>query len=329
MLSNFETPNRKLIQIILAAQPQLAEKLASPSLAQLRQRISIVARLKPFTISETNQYVGHRLGVAGYDLRTHLFTPRAGAMIAESSHGIPRNINNICFNALSLGCALKRKPIDESIIREVLGDLDLDFEDLPSEDGMTLAVRQQNKAIAKAAHVGRRTDTRIHQRIWLSRLATAAALMLVLMWPLGMAPGNTEVFASQPETSPSSRGIHSNGVGPTNSKESEGKANDVPAPKTLVPEGGHARISIGSHDASKSLSLLPAGVPNSQIDPSRLWAQVANESSSAEVALARLYLNGIGVPQSCQQARVLLLAASKKGNGDAQRLLSDDATRCQ
>src|ERR1022692_4403798 len=95
MLSNFETPREKLMQIILSGQPQLAEKLASPNLVQLRQRISIVARLKPFTLQETNGYVGHRLGVAGYDFRASLFTPRAGAMIAEHSGGIPRNINNI------------------------------------------------------------------------------------------------------------------------------------------------------------------------------------------------------------------------------------------
>src|ERR1017187_3822478 len=125
MLSNFETPREKLMQIILSGQPQLAEKLASPNLVQLRQRISIVAHLKAFTFQETNLYVGHRLRVAGYDFRAPLFTPGAGAIIAERSEGIPRNINNICFNALSLGCAVKRKPIDEEIIREVMDDLDL------------------------------------------------------------------------------------------------------------------------------------------------------------------------------------------------------------
>src|SRR6266852_386237 len=100
MLSNFEKPGKKLMQIILAGQPQLGERLASPNLLQLRQRISIVARLEPFTPEETNVYVGHRLRLAGYDLQTPFFTPAAGAMIAERSEGIPRNINNICFNAI-------------------------------------------------------------------------------------------------------------------------------------------------------------------------------------------------------------------------------------
>ncbi len=66
MLSNFETQENKLMQIILSGQPQLAHKLRSPNLLQLRQRISIVAHLDAFSPEETEQYVEHRLRVAGY-----------------------------------------------------------------------------------------------------------------------------------------------------------------------------------------------------------------------------------------------------------------------
>jgi general secretion pathway protein A len=125
MLSNFETPREKLMHFILAGQPQLAEKLHSPGLLQLRQRISIVARLKPFTAEETQLYIDHRLRVAGYDFQSSLFTKQALTMIAEDSEGIPRNINNLCFNAMSLGCVNKQKTIDIDVIQEVLGDLDL------------------------------------------------------------------------------------------------------------------------------------------------------------------------------------------------------------
>lgn len=125
MLSNFETPREKLMHFILAGQPQLAEKLDSPGLLQLRQRISIIARLKPFSADETQLYIDHRLRVAGYDFKRPLFTNKALAMIAEHSEGIPRNINNVCFNAISLGSVNKQKTIDEDVIREVLGDLDL------------------------------------------------------------------------------------------------------------------------------------------------------------------------------------------------------------
>lgn len=126
MLSNFETSKEKLIHIILAGQPQLAKKLASPDLLQLRQRISILAHLDPFTAEETEQYVNHRLRVAGYPEQQSLFTRSAIRIIAEHSGGIPRNINTLCFNALSIGAALKRRSIDADILREVIADLELE-----------------------------------------------------------------------------------------------------------------------------------------------------------------------------------------------------------
>ncbi|MBB6145193.1 type II secretory pathway predicted ATPase ExeA [Silvibacterium bohemicum] len=123
MLSNFETPSQKLMQIVLSGQPQLAAKLASPSLLQLRQRISIFARLDPLSPSETTAYIEHRLQIAGYDSPVRLFTHGALGLIAEYSGGIPRNINNICFNALSTAFALQQTTINADLILEVLADL--------------------------------------------------------------------------------------------------------------------------------------------------------------------------------------------------------------
>jgi type II secretory pathway predicted ATPase ExeA len=124
LLTDFETPREKLLQIVFAGQPQLAEKLEQPELAQLRQRIAILGRLEPFGNTEISQYIDHRLRVAGYDAAP-LFTPAAIARIAASSEGIPRNINNLCFNALSLGCALRRKQIDADLVGEAVSDLDM------------------------------------------------------------------------------------------------------------------------------------------------------------------------------------------------------------
>jgi general secretion pathway protein A len=125
MLSNFETASEKLMHIVLAGQPQLATKLASSQMTQLRQRISIVARLKPFDAAETRAYIEHRLKIAGYRQQEPLFTNRAYELIAEYSGGIPRNINNICFNAMLIGCATQRRAINAPVIEEVLGDLNL------------------------------------------------------------------------------------------------------------------------------------------------------------------------------------------------------------
>jgi general secretion pathway protein A len=125
MLSNFETAGKKLMHLILSGQPQLAEKLASEQFIQLRQRISIVARLNPFSANETKEYIEHRLRVAGAPCDTPLFSSEAYAVIAEHSSGIPRNINNLCFNSMSLACALKRTQVDALMVRETINDLDL------------------------------------------------------------------------------------------------------------------------------------------------------------------------------------------------------------
>src|SRR6267378_258582 len=131
MLSNFETARAKLMQIILVGQTQLADNLLSPRLAQLRQRISILSRLEPLTRAETAHYIAHRLQVAGY-VGPPLFTPRALEEIWERCEGIPRNINNVCFNALLVGCALGRRRIDSTIVGQVLADLEMNPRELKS-----------------------------------------------------------------------------------------------------------------------------------------------------------------------------------------------------
>src|SRR6266446_5648208 len=117
LLSDFETPHAKLLEIVIAGQPQLAEKLAQRGLSQLRQRISILRHLEPLSVVEIACYIEHRLKVAGYS-GGPLFAPDALALIAEQSQGIPREINNICFNALLLGAARRHQTISTEIARE-------------------------------------------------------------------------------------------------------------------------------------------------------------------------------------------------------------------
>lgn len=123
LLSNFETFQTKLLHIILSGQPQLAQKIARPELAQLRQRINQANRLRPLPPEETLRYMAHRLKLAGFSGQT-LFTPEALAMIVGWSRGVPREINRLCFNSLSLGYAVGKHEIDAEILREVTTDLD-------------------------------------------------------------------------------------------------------------------------------------------------------------------------------------------------------------
>jgi general secretion pathway protein A len=169
LLSNFETSQGKLMQIVLSGQPQLSDKLIQPSLVQLRQRISTICRLEPLSAEETIAYIGYRLKQAGYDGEP-LFTKGALTLIAEASHGIPRTINNLCFNALSLCCALKSKPVDGSMVAEVIADLQL--------------IPQSRESIATAGDVTAEQTSEPEQRKQARRLlkfwVPAAAVLLVI-----------------------------------------------------------------------------------------------------------------------------------------------------
>ena len=115
LLSNFETSNTKLLQIVLSGQPQLGEKLQQKELAQLLQRITVVKRLEALSPEETAGYIRHRLKVAGYSGEP-LFEPEAAALVAERSQGVPRIINKICYQSLSEGFAEGRRTISPNIV---------------------------------------------------------------------------------------------------------------------------------------------------------------------------------------------------------------------
>ncbi len=125
MLSNFETHNAKLLQIILAGQPGLASKLAQPRLAQLRQRVAVLSRLEPFSLEETGLYIGHRLKVAGY-CGEPIFDEASLALIARESKGIPRSINNICYNSLFLSYTRGHRTVTAGIVKEVVARLEME-----------------------------------------------------------------------------------------------------------------------------------------------------------------------------------------------------------
>jgi general secretion pathway protein A len=125
MLSNFETHNTKLLQIVLAGQPGLAAKLAQPHLSQLRQRIAVLSRLEPFTAEETGLYIEHRLRVAGHSGEP-IFNAASISQIALKSKGIPRNINNICYHALQLSFARGLRIVTAGIVQQAAACLEME-----------------------------------------------------------------------------------------------------------------------------------------------------------------------------------------------------------
>jgi len=99
LLSNLETDQQKLLQIVLMGQPELKEVLAREELRQLRQRILVHYELKPLTAQDTEHYIQHRLTLAGGRGRPS-FTRWAIRSIHKASGGIPRIVNNLCDKAL-------------------------------------------------------------------------------------------------------------------------------------------------------------------------------------------------------------------------------------
>jgi len=118
-LSNLETANKKLIQVILSGQPQLDVNLDHPSLHQLKQRICLKAVLTRLSQGETRRYIRHRLDIAGAR-RDDIFTDAALTAVYEISNGVPRLINQVCDNALLIAAKRKKTQVDSVLIRELL-----------------------------------------------------------------------------------------------------------------------------------------------------------------------------------------------------------------
>jgi general secretion pathway protein A len=124
LLANMETPTQKLLPLVLAGQPELAERLNERGLRQLKQRIALRCELKPLDLPDTASYIASRIRTAGGDPR-NIFTREAVTLIHEYSHGLPRTISVICDNALTSGFALDQRPVDGHIVLEICQDFDL------------------------------------------------------------------------------------------------------------------------------------------------------------------------------------------------------------
>ena len=121
LLSNLETSRSKLLQIVLLGQPELDKTLSQPEFRQLKQRINLRYHLLPLSETETKEYVGKRLRIAG--AKGPIFTEKAIKQIYLKSGGIPRLVNILCDNALLNGFALDQEMVDERSVKEVAKDL--------------------------------------------------------------------------------------------------------------------------------------------------------------------------------------------------------------
>ena len=126
LLGNLENRRGKLLQIILAGQPELERKLDSPNLRQLKQRVVLRSNLRPFEEAETAEYISSRLEKVGMQSQT-VFPAELISEIHRRSEGIPRLINAICDNLLLTAFALESKFATMHMLDEVSADMHLDY----------------------------------------------------------------------------------------------------------------------------------------------------------------------------------------------------------
>jgi general secretion pathway protein A len=121
MLSNLETSNDKLLQIVLIGQYEFEEILNLHELRQLKQRIVLRSVIVPLTQKESIAYIKHRLGKAAMN-GSQVFTKGAMKRIVKEARGIPRLLNILCDNALITGFGYKKRPVNTRIVEEVITD---------------------------------------------------------------------------------------------------------------------------------------------------------------------------------------------------------------
>jgi len=124
LLSNVETTTTKLMNVILAGQPELSDRLNDTSLRQLKQRISLRCQLKPMELNETASYIAGRLRIAG-GRPEQVFTREAVSAVYQASGGLPRTVNVICDNAMIGGFAAQVKPLNAAFVEDVCRDFDI------------------------------------------------------------------------------------------------------------------------------------------------------------------------------------------------------------
>jgi general secretion pathway protein A len=124
LLANIETDDEKLMSVIIAGQPELAERLNDRSLRQFKQRVALRCELRPLTPQETAAYIVGRIRAAG-GVAAEVFTRQAVAMMHDRAGGIPRTISVIADNSLLAGFAAGHRPVNADMVSEVCRDFDL------------------------------------------------------------------------------------------------------------------------------------------------------------------------------------------------------------
>ena len=191
-LSNLETDNEKLLQIVLVGQPELETKLSKPSMRRIKQRIAIQHRLCALqTMDEVEHYIRHRLHVAGYD-GPEIFTKEALEAIWLYSAGTPRLVNIICDNSLALACEAANKKASAYMVMKAASGFQLERGAEVPEIGAP------EIAVAPTARINPKTETN-ETEVKMGDRDEAPAVSLRAPEPVAVSPTEAKPPAVSPE----------------------------------------------------------------------------------------------------------------------------------
>jgi general secretion pathway protein A len=267
LLTNLETNDEKLLQIILIGQPELSDKLARAELRQLNQRITARYNLQPLNLDETSAYMRHRLEVAGLKGDRRLFDSSAVKQIHTLTRGIPRLINVLCDRALLGAYGQKRGSVNRALVRSAATEVFGDSQSEPSLSG--------------------------HASGWWFALAMLVVVGAALIY-VGKAPVDplttqhsedtvsTDVTVAADVTALSEQRVTVPAIPQWEFSESEGltrlwlAATDLPAPSSLCPPPAITRLScvVGSARVWNELALLNRPVLLETVTEDKFFASV-------------------------------------------------------
>jgi general secretion pathway protein A len=161
LLTNLETAQQKLLQIVMAGQPELDQKLDSFELRQLKQRIALRCQLDALNLEECGKYIARRLEIAGAEPAKNIFSESAIIAVFRKSGGIPRLINTICENALVAGYAKRAAIITPDIVEGIAKELRLGIVSSSNHNQDSSALATDDKKLLLAV----RTLLEVHERL--------------------------------------------------------------------------------------------------------------------------------------------------------------------
>ena len=261
-LSNLETDNEKLLQIVLVGQPELETKLSKPSMRRIKQRIAIQHRLCALqTMDEVEHYIRHRLHVAGYD-GPEIFTKEALEAIWLYSAGTPRLVNIICDNSLALACEAANKKASAYMVMKAASGFQLERgAEVPKTGAPEIAV-------APTAEINPETETN-ETEIKMGDRSEAPEISLA---PMARIKPETETNGTEIKMGDQSEAPEIS-VAPTVRINPETETNETAA-------------KMGDRSEAPELTVAPTARINSETETNETEVKMGDRGKAPEIAVA-------------------------------------------